>query len=154
MKKIIFALLAFLSLNAFAISVPVTEGMLNSQVSQSFPKTVKKIELSNPQITLLPGKSVICLDGVPRIMFMSKPFKTCASFKPVWNEKEARLEATHMELMDLKVEGVGEVPSAFRAIMNEVLIGIEPLVLHKTDSWILKQVSAIEVDKGIMYLKF
>lgn len=49
MKKVIFALLSLFSLNAFAISIPVTEGMVNFKVSSFFPKTVRKIELSNPQ---------------------------------------------------------------------------------------------------------
>jgi hypothetical protein len=154
MKKIIFAFLTMFSLNAFAMSIPVTEGMVNSKVSGAFPKTVKKIELSNPQITLLEGKSVLCMDGVPRIMFLDKPFKFCASFKPAWNEKEARLEATHLELMNMDINGVGNVPSSLRVILNEVLVGIEPLVLYKSDSWFLKQISTIEVEKGMMYLKF
>jgi hypothetical protein len=154
MKKTIFTLLTMLSVNAYAISLPISEAMVNSQVVKSFPKTIKKIELSNPKITLLDGKSIICMDGVPRIMFLQKPFKMCASFKPNWNEKEARLEATHMELMEMNIEGVGNVPASLKGILSETVVMLEPLVLYKSDSWFTKQISSIEVEKGIMYLKF
>lgn len=154
MKKLFVAIIACTSINAFAISIPITESMVNSRVSESFPKTVKKVELSNPQITLMEGKSILCLEGIPRIMFLDKAFKSCASFKPFWNEKESRLEATHLELIDLTITEVGSVPSVLRILMSEVLIGIEPLVLYKADSWFLKQVSSIEVTKGMMYLKY
>lgn len=105
MKKFILAIFSMLSMNAFAISIPVTEGMVNSQVREQFPKTIKKIELSNPQIVFLDNKSVICIDGVPRIMFLDKPFKFCATFRPVWNAQLGRLEATHLELTDFDIEG-------------------------------------------------
>jgi hypothetical protein len=154
MKKTIFALLTILSTNAYAISIPVTEGMVNSQVEKTFPKTIKKVELSNPKITLLDGRSIICMDGVPRIMFLQKPFKMCASFKPNWNAKESRLEATHMELMNVDIQGVGNIPSSLKGILSEVLVMIEPLSLYRSDSWLTKQITAIEVEKGVMYLKF
>lgn len=154
MKKFILAIFAMLSMNAFAISIPVTEGMVNSQVREQFPKTIKKIELSNPQIVFLDNKSVICIDGVPRIMFLDKTFKFCATFRPVWNAQLGRLEATHLELTDFDIEGVGSVSPATKVLLNEVMIGLEPLVLYKTDSWILKQITAVEVQKGTMYLKF
>lgn len=155
MKKILaFFAAAFLSINAFAISIPVTEGMVNYQVKQQFPKTIKKIELSNPQIVFLENKSVLCMEGIPRIMFLDKQFKFCATFRPVWNEKLSRLEATHLELTDMDVEGVGSLSPATKVILNEVMIGLEPLVLYKADSWLMKQISGIEVEKGTMYLKF
>jgi len=154
MKKLLFATLSALSLNAYAISLPVTESMVNSQVAKTFPKTIKKIELTNPQITLLKGKSILCMDGIPRIMFLENQFKVCASFTPNWNQKEARLEATNMEVMEINIKDVGSVPSALKGIISEVLFAIEPLVLYKSDSWFLKQVSAIEVEKGILYLKY
>jgi hypothetical protein len=154
MKKTIFTLLTMLSMNAYAISLPVTESMVNSQVIKSFPKTIKKIELSNPKITLLNGKSIICMDGVPRIMFLQKPFKMCASFKPSWNEKESRLEATHMNLMEMNIDGVGNVPASLKGILSETVVMLEPLVLYKSDSWLTKQISSIEVEQGMMYLKF
>lgn len=155
MKKLMFFILALMSMSAYAISLPVTEGMVNSQVSKSFPKTVKKIELSNPQIVLLDGgKSVLCMDGLPRIMFLDKSFKFCATFKPQWNEQLTQLEATHLELTDMDIQGVGTVSKGLKVILNEVLIGLEPVVLYKSDSWLMKQVSSIEVEKGMMYLKF
>lgn len=154
MKKILFLICALFSMNAFAISIPITEGMLNAQVSNSFPKTIKKVELSNPQITLMNGKSILCMDGIPRVMFLEKAFKTCASFKPVWNEKESRLEATNLEILDLEVKDVGSLPPALKFLVTEVISGIEPLVLYKADSWLFKQISAIEIEKNMIYLKF
>ncbi len=154
MKKIIFAVLSAFSINAYAISLPVTESMVNSKVAQAFPKTIKKIELTNPQITLLNGKSILCMDGIPRIMFLENQFKVCASFKPHWNQKDVRLEATNLELMEINIKDVGSVPSSLKGIISEVLFSIEPLVLYKSDSWFLKQVSSIEVEKGILYLKY
>lgn len=154
MKKITFALLTLFSVNAYALSLPVTESMVNSQVVKAFPKVVKKIELSNPKITLLDKQSVICMDGVPRIMFLQKPFKMCASFTPGWNEKESRLEATNMEITSLEINGVGNVPPSLKGVISEVLVMIEPLVLYKSESWLTRQISSIEVTKGIMYLKF
>lgn len=154
MKKTIFALITMLSMNAYAVSLPVTEGMLNSQVEKTFPRTIKKVELTNPKITLLDGKSIICMDGVPRIMFLQKPFKMCASFKPQWNAKESRLEATHMELTSIDIQGVGNIPPSLKRILGEVLVMIEPLPLYKSDFWLTKQISSIEVEKGLMYIKF
>jgi hypothetical protein len=154
MKKTIFALLTILSTNVYAVSLPVTEGMVNSQVEKSFPKTIKKVELSNPKITLLDSKSIICMDGIPRIMFLQKPFKMCASFNPHWNAKESRLEATHMELTSVDIQGVGSIPPSLNGILSEVLVMIEPLSLYRSDSWLTKQISSIEVGKGVMYLNF
>lgn len=155
MNKIFtFIIATMLSMNAFAISLPITEGIVNNQVREQFPKTVKKIEFSNPHIVFLENKSVLCIDGIPRIMFLDKPFKFCATFKPVWNEKEARLEATHLELNDFDIEGVGSLSGTQKLLLNEVLINLEPLVLYKSDSWFMKQITSIEVQKGTMYLKF
>lgn len=153
-KRFFVAIIACTSINAFSISIPITESIVNVYVSESFPKTVKKIELSNPQITLIEGKSIICLEGIPKIMFLYNKFKTCSSFKPVWNKKESRLEATQFEIINLTIKDIGSVPSALRVIMNEVLIGVEPLILYKADQWFLKQVNSIEINKGILYLKY
>ncbi len=143
-----------ISSSALALSIPVTEGMVNDRVGQSFPKTVQRVELSKPEIILLEGKSLLCMQGVPKIPFFNKPFKVCASFKPTWNSKEAQLEATKMELTELNMEGVGSVPASFKGLLSEVLVAVEPLVLYKSDSWFLKQIDSVEVNKGMMYLKF
>lgn len=155
MKKMIsFFILIFINFNVFALSIPVNQGMVNYQIQQQFPKTIKKIELSNPQIVFIDNKSILCMDGIPKIMFLDKKFKFCATFKPVWNEKLSRLEATNLELNSMDIDGVGSLSSATKIILNEVLISLEPLVLYKSDSWLIKQISSIEVEKGTMYLKF
>lgn len=153
-KFFIFIIATMLSINVLAISIPITEEVVNDKIREKFPKTVKKIEFSNPYIVFLENKSVLCMDGIPRIIFLNKPFKFCATFKPVWNEKEARLEATHLELNDFDIEGVGSISDTQKLILNEVIINLEPIVLYKSDSWFIKQISSIEVQKGTMYLKF
>ena len=157
MKKIFFLVAAvMLSANVFSfpISIPLSESIVNSQVSSQFPKTIKKIEFSNPKIVFLDNKSVLCVDGIPRIIFLDKTFKFCATFTPVWNEKLARLEANNLELTDLNIDGIGLVSESKRLLINELMIGLEPLVLYKSDSWFVKQITSIEVQKGTMYLKF
>ena len=147
MKKIfVFLVAIMLSVNAFSfgISVPITESIVNSQITSQFPK----------KIVFLDNQSILCIKGIPRIMFLDKEFKFCATFTPLWNEKLSRLEATHLQLTNLDIDGIGSVSDSNKILLNELMIGLEPLVLYKSESWFFKQVTSIKVEKSTMYLNF
>lgn len=157
MKKIfVFLVAIMLSVNAFSfgISVPITESIVNSQITSQFPKTIKNIEFYQPKIVFLDNQSILCIKGIPRIMFLDKEFKFCATFTPLWNEKLSRLEATHLQLTNLDIDGIGSVSDSNKILLNELMIGLEPLVLYKSESWFFKQVTSIKVEKSTMYLNF
>ena len=160
MKKlgiIVFSIVLLVSFKSFSfpISIPVSESVVNYQVTKSFPKTVKKIELANPQVVLLQNKAVICMEGVPQIMFLDKKFKFCATFKPEWNTETAELKAKDLQLTDFDMDKFGKVPDLLKSILNkEVLPNIGSISLYKSDSWITKQISSVELDKGMMYIHF
>ncbi len=155
MKKFLFSILMMLSFNVFAFSIPITSGIINSQISDSFPQTVQKVELSDPRVILKEDKAIICLTGLPKIFLLDKKFQFCASFKPVWNAQLTQLEAKDLELLGFDMDGIGKVNNTLRLVLNnEVLPHIKPIKIYKSDSWISKQVSDIEIEKSVMYIKF
>ncbi len=112
MKKI-FVFLSFFSflLPSFAFfSIPLTEGIVNGTIASSFPKEIKKVEFTNPQIFLLDGNTaLICLTGQPKIMLLDKKFQFCSNFVPKWNPQKMALEATNLQLVDFDINGITKV---------------------------------------------
>ncbi len=157
MKKILtFLTFSCLSISSFAFfSIPITEGIVNSTISSSFPKEVKKVELTDPKIFLLDGNTaLLCLTGQPKIMFIDKKFQFCSNFVPKWNAEKKSLEATNLQLVDFDINGITKVNGSVKILVNQLLPYIDAVTLYKTDSWIGKQVSEIEVSKGMLYIKF
>lgn len=155
MKNVFLMMITgLLSINAFAMSIPVSEEMVNKKINEQFPKTIKKIELSNPKIVLLENQSLLCMNGIPQIMFLNKSFTFCAKFKPVWNQSLTQLEATNLELTELNVDNIGNISSQNKLIINTIMSAMEAVVLYKSDNWLTKKVTDIKIEKSVMYIQF
>ncbi len=134
-----------------ASALTLSARVVDAGVSLMFPKTIKKIEISEPKVDIKDNKALFCAflnNTLIQTVFQQKVYM-CSKFVPAWNTKTKEIMITKMTDIQLTVQQGGQKQDKwngfFKLLETDVLPQLEPIPIYKMDNMFTQSVKSIGI---------
>ena len=152
---LLWALAVLAAPAAHALSLGVPKVLIDTAVSQKFPKEKYGLQLDHPVLQLHKARQKIELCGQWSSKLAQKSGDFCIDFQPQWNKQTGEIEIAKVNLLKLTAgEGQALPSSVTRALNGSLMQLLDGTAIYKVPETVGKHLEGIEVQDSSIQLKF